>query len=201
MTCEAAKTTFETDPRVQNTDRNFPELLKLNIDLLALAVELDVTRIITMSLSLGGSGGAPMTWLEYNGRPINASHHNISHGLQRGVQDHLPKLEIVDRWNFQQFGYLLDKLKAIQEGEATALDNSIVWHASDVSDGEAHTTTDMPFMIAGRAAGALKSGRYEVFEGNPQHQRLLLTFAHLMGQEDLTYWGLQEPSEGGPLML
>ncbi len=198
--CKTAKATFEGTP-ANNSDANFPQLLKLNLDLIALAVELDVTRIITLSLSLGGSGGAPMTWLNYNGKPIDASHHDISHGEQRGVSDYLPKLEIVDRWNLTQYGYLLEKLKAINEGGATALDNSAVWFASDVSDGKLHSHTDMPFIIAGKAGGELKTGRYEVLQGKPLHQRLLLTFAHLMGETGLTSWGLPEPSAGGPLLL
>ncbi|MES1165759.1 MAG: DUF1552 domain-containing protein [Verrucomicrobiota bacterium] len=200
-TCQAAKATFATGTPLAITDPNFPALTKMNIDLIALAVELDVTRIVTMMLTQGGLSGPPMTWLTYAGKPLNEAHHPISHGEQRGVSDYLTKLEVVDRWNFTQFGYLLDKLKAIQESGATALDNSVVWFASDCADGKAHSHTDMPFIIAGRAAGEFKTGRYEAVTGKPLHQRLLLTFASLMGQKALTSWGLPESSVGGPILL
>jgi hypothetical protein len=198
-TCQAAKTEFTGGAPVALTDANFPALTKMNIDLIALAVELDVTRIVTMMLDQGGLSGPAMSWLNYNGAPMTEAHHPISHGEQRGVSDYLTKLLSVDRWNFSQFGYLLDQLKAINEGGSTALDNSIAWFASDCSDGKAHTHNDMPFIIAGRAAGQLQTGRYVAFAGSPYHQRLLLTFANLMGQTSLTSWGLADNSAGGPL--
>lgn len=200
-TCQAARTTFATGTPVAITDANFPALTKMNLDLIALAVELDVTRIVTMILDQGGLSGPPMTWLTYNGGPLNDAHHPISHGEQRGVTDYLTKLLSVDRWNFSQFGYLLDSLKAINEGGATALDNSVAWFASDVADGKAHTHVDMPFIIAGRAAGALQTGRYVQFAGSPYHNRLLMTFASLMGQPALTTWGLADNCVGGPLVF
>ena len=199
--CQAAKATFATGTQVANTDPNFPALTKMNLDLIALAVELDVTRIATFMLTQGGLSGPPMTWLTYNGSPLNEAHHPISHGEQRGVSDYLTKLIAVDRWNFSQFGYLLDKLKAIDEGGTSALDNSIAWFASDCADGKLHSHTDMPFIIAGRAGGEFKTGRYENVPGTPFHQRLLLTFANLMGQKSLTTWGLAANSAGGPILL
>jgi hypothetical protein len=199
--CQAAKATFATGTPVANTDPNFPALTKMNLDLIALAVELDVTRIATFMLTQGGLSGPPMTWLTYNGSPLNEAHHPISHGEQRGVSDYLTKLIAVDRWNFSQFGYLLDKLKAIDEGGTSALDNSIAWFASDCADGKLHSHTDMPFIIAGRAGGEFKTGRYENVAGTPFHQRLLLTFANLMGQKSLTTWGLAANSAGGPILL
>jgi hypothetical protein len=199
-TCQTARTTFETTSPVAITDPNFPALTTMNIDLIALAVELDVTRVVTMILTQGGLSGPPMTWLNYNGQPLNEAHHPISHGEQRGVADYLTKLLSVDRWNFSQFGYLIDKLKAIDEGGSTAFDNSVAWFASDCADGKAHTHTDMPFIIAGRGGGELQTGRYEMLQGSPYHNRLLLTFAYLMGQ-NLTSWGLADISAGGPLLL
>jgi hypothetical protein len=199
--CQAAEATFVTGAKVADTDPNFPALTKMNLDLIALAVELDVTRVATFMLTQGGLSGPPMTWLNYNNAPLNEAHHPISHGEQRGVADYLTKLLSVDRWNFSQFGYLLDSLKAIDEGGATALDNSIAWFASDVADGKAHTHVNMPFIIAGGAAGALKTGRYVQFAGSPYHNRLLLAFANLMGQPSLTSWGLADNCVGGPLVF
>jgi hypothetical protein len=199
--CQAAKATFVTGTKVGDSDPNFPALTKMNLDLIALAVQLDVTRVATFMLTQGGLSGPPMTWLTYNGAPLNEAHHPISHGEQRGVADYLTKLISVDRWNFSQFGYLVDQLKAINEGGATALDNSIAWFASDCADGKAHTHVNMPFIIAGGAAGGLKTGRYVQFAGSPYHNRLLLTFANLMGVPALTSWGLDANCTGGPLQF
>ena len=59
----------------------------------------------------------------------------------------------------------------------------------------------MPFIIAGGAAGGLKTGRYVQFAGSPYHNRLLLTFANLMGVPALTSLGLDANCTGGPLQF
>ena len=191
--CESLVEEIESGPRVENTDSRFPDLLRLQMDLTALALELDITRVVTLSLSLGGSGGAPMRWLRWNDRgtmrTIEASHHNISHGTQRGVENYREKLEVVDRWNFEQLAYLLGRLKGTFEGEHDLLSNSLVWYASDCGEGKAHTKSDAPFIIAGSAAGAIDTGRYIQLSDRPAHQRLLVDFARAMGQGDVTSWG------------
>jgi hypothetical protein len=202
--CAAVKAAMESATKVADSDANFPRLLKLDMDLMALALELDITRVITISLSLGGSGGAPMRWLQWQDSagklaPIDDGHHNVSHGEQRGVANYLPKLKAIDRWNFEQFAYLVGKLKAIGEGGSTALDNSILWYASDNGEGHSHTATTMPFIIAGRAGGALRSGRYLTFAGQPNHQRLLTDFSNKLGVETAGF-GRPGAASGGSLL-
>lgn len=200
--CVSVKTTMESTTKVVNSDAKFPELLKLQMDLIALALELDITRVVTLSLSLGGSGGAPMNWLKWNNngtmQPIDASHHNVTHGLQRGVANYREKLAVIDIWNMAQFGYLASALKSISEGEHNVLHNSILWYASDVGEGNPHSTTNMPFLIAGRAGGTIQSGRYMQFNA-VKHPRLLLTFLHKLGFNSMTSWGRAGASDGGDL--
>lgn len=204
--CESVRSAFESADQVADRDDNFPELLSLQLDLIALAFELDITRVATISLSLGGSGGAPMRWLSWqdaNGdaRPIEASHHNVSHGTQRGVENYREKLKVIDRWNFEQFAGLLERLDAIDEGDGTVLDNSLVWYASDVGNGHNHSVYDMPFVIAGRAGGGLPTGRYVEFADQPPHQRLLSKFLAIMSGEDAARWGREASTLNGPLEL
>ncbi len=201
--CSAVRSQFD-DPTVPNSDENFPELLRLHMDLVALAVELDLTRVFTLSLSLGGSGGAPMTWLQWEDaggvrRPIEASHHNVSHGTQRGVENFSEKLQVIDRWNFEQFAYLAAALDAIPDGDGTALDNSVLWYASDNGYGKTHDKVNMPFIVAGNAGGAFPTGQYVEVSGSPPHQRLLMTFLRAMGIDDIDVFGREESSARGPL--
>jgi hypothetical protein len=203
--CQAVKDEMEAGVQVENTDANFPDLLRLHVDLLVLALELDITRVGTISLSLGGSGGAPMNWLQWedddgNLAPIEAGHHNVTHGLQRNVENHIPKLRVIDRWNFDQFAYLIGKLKSVQEGESTMLDNTIAWYSTDVGDGGPHNDTDMPFIVAGRGGGLLETGRYVQLADQPNHQRLLLTFLHKLGFTEVEEFGRPGLSAGGILL-
>lgn len=202
--CAEVRRAMETGTPLANSDANYPQLLKLHLDLIALALELDVTRVITISLSLGGSGGAPMQWLQWKdstGRlaPIEASHHNVTHGMQRGVANRGEKLEVIDRWNFEQFAYLVGKLKAIHEAPSNVLDSSILWYSSDVGDGGPHSSTDMPFIVAGRAGGALRTGRYLAFADRPKHQRLLTDFCNKLGVETAEF-GRPGMAAGGSLI-
>lgn len=190
---------------VANTDANYPTILKLHLDLMVLALELDFTRVATISLSLGGSCGAPMTWLSWeddNGNlaPIDSGHHSTTHGLQRNVENHIDKLRVIDRWNFDQFAYLVGKLKEVEEADGTLLDNSLAWYATDVSDGGPHSTNDMPFIVAGRAGGDLQTGYYTQLEGNTNHQQLLLSFIHKMGLPEVPSWGKDGASDGGVII-
>lgn len=203
--CEDVRMVMEEGAPVDNTDTNYPIILKLHLDLMVLALELDFTRVATISLSLGGSCGAPMTWLNWddgNGNlaPITSGHHTTTHGSQSNVDNHIPKLRVIDRWNFDQFAYLVGKLQEVEESDGTLLDNSIAWYATDVADGSVHSTTDMPFIVAGRAGGTLETGRYVQFDGQPNHQQLLLSFIHKMGLPDVTSWGKPGASDGGPLL-
>ncbi len=201
--CEDVREVMTGEP-VANTDANYPTILKLHLDLMVLALELDFTRVATISLSLGGSCGAPMTWLQWNDngtmREIDSGHHSTTHGLQRNVENHIEKLEVIDRWNFDQFAYLIGKMKEVEEADGTLLDNSIAWYASDVSDGGAHSTNNMPFIVAGRAGGALETGYYTELDGNPNHQRLLLSFIHKLGLTEVDSWGKPGASDGGLLI-
>lgn len=203
--CEEVKEAMEGPNQVANQDANFPELLRLHLDLQALALELDITRVATISLSLGGSGGATMDWLNWtddNGttRTVDESHHTITHGDQAGVSDRVPKLRVIDRWNFDQFAYLLGRLDAISEGDGTLLDNSLVWYNTDVSDGYVHDHGDMPYIVAGGAAGGIETGRYVQFDGSPLHQRLMLSFIHAMGLSEVEEFGRAGTTDAGPLL-
>ena len=66
------------------------------------------------------------------------------------------------------------------EGTGTMLDNSVVLLCSEISDGNSHSHDDMPFVLAGGAGGALRTGRLYNTSGR-RHSDLLLTIARAMG--------------------
>lgn len=202
--CDAVQSEL-APPQIADTDDDFPKLLKLHLDLMVLAFELDITRIATISLSLGGTGGAPMHWLSWtdangNSQPIEASHHNVSHGPERGIADYMPKLRVIDRWNFGQFAYLVGQLKSISDGAGTLLDNTVAWYATDVGRGDVHDDNNVPLIVAGRGGGALKTGRYLDLSG-ANHTCFLLSFLHLMGFPDVASFGASGSSARGPVLL
>jgi hypothetical protein len=90
------------------------------------------------------------------------------------------------RWYIQQFTYLLEQLQARKEGEGTMLDYSMVLLCSEVSDGNTHSHDNMPFVLAGRGGGALRTGRVMRHDGR-RHGDLYAAMAQAMGQRIPTF--------------
>ena len=76
----------------------------------------------------------------------------------------------------EQLGYIARKLDAIQEGERTALDNSILMMCSSMMSG-IHDATQLPVVLLGRAGGKLKSGRVLDYGGKPNRKMCSLFLA------------------------
>lgn len=141
-------------PRPANIlPQDVPEHMKLMLDLIVLAFRMDKTRIATCMLNndlsqmnfgfLQGVKGALHLDLTHNGRD--------------------PELEAMylrtNQFHVQQFAYLVDQLKRINEGERTLLDNSLLLFGSNLFNGDLHEADEMPLLLAGRGGGSLKTGR------------------------------------------
>jgi len=125
---------------------------RLNLDLLALAFQTDVTRIGTFMLAKEGSEQ------QYRMVGVTGGHHSISHHQNR--QENLEKLTKINTFHITQFAYLLEKLKSIPEGEGTLLDNCMLAYGSGIADGNAHAHNNIPILLAGKGGGTLTTGRF-----------------------------------------
>jgi hypothetical protein len=76
---------------------------------------------------------------------------------------HAPTLEAMylktNQFHMQQFTYLVERMKAIDEGGTSLLDNSMLMMASNLYDGDKHGADQMPIVMAGKAGGTMKTGR------------------------------------------
>jgi hypothetical protein len=128
-------------------------------DLMVAAFQCDLTRIITFMLASSASGRA------YRFLGVEDGHHEMSHHDDK--PERLSALRAIATWEVAQFGYLIDRLSRIDEGEGSALDNSILIFSSEISDGNKHDHVDIPMIVAGRGGGAIASGRHLRFEKEP----------------------------------
>ena len=133
--------------------QDVPNHMRLILDLIVLAFQMDKTRIATCMLNndlsqmnfgfLDGVQGSLHLDLTHNGRD--------------------PELEAMylktNQFHVQQFAYLLKRLKAIDEGGQSLLDNSLIMFCSNLFDGDKHQADEMPILLAGRGGGSLKTGR------------------------------------------
>lgn len=144
------------------------ERARLMLDMIALAFESDVTRVITFMFGNSVST-ANFTFLD----GVTAAHHEASHHADRpGLLD---QYERITTWHVAQFAYLLEKLQALPEGESNVLDNSAILFGSGFRDGNAHDPHDLPLLLAGRAGGRLTPGRHVACTRDNPMSNLLLT--------------------------
>ena len=77
--------------------------------------------------------------------------------------ENLEEYARITTWHIEQYAYLLNRLKSIQEGDHTLLDNSMVMFTSDLRDGNRHAPRNLPILLGGRGGGKIKSGQNLAF--------------------------------------
>ena len=141
-------------PRPANEiPQNVPDHMKLMLDLIVLAFQMDKTRIVTCMLN---NDLSQMNFKFLEG-VRGALHLDLTHN------GHAPALEAMylktNQFHMQQFAYLVTRLKNIDEGGQSLLDSSMLMFASNLYDGDAHSAEQMPIVLAGRAGGVMQTGR------------------------------------------
>ena len=132
--------------------QDFQEHARLLSDLIVLAFRADLTRIVTFVLANDGSNRS------YREVGISDGHHDMSHHGGDPIKH--AKLKIINRCHVGQFAYLLERLKASPEGNATLLDNCLLVYGSGISDGDRHNHDNLPILLAGRGDGSVRPGRH-----------------------------------------
>ncbi len=152
---------------------NRGEYLRLMGDLMVLAFQTDQTRVVTLMVG-------PERWETpqlYDGvfdKPVQ--HHQMTHDDMFDED-----VALIDRFHVMQYRYLINRLKASQEGESNLLDNCLFVLGSGLGDGNSHSYKQLPMIIAGRGGGHIETGRLiECPEGTPL-ANLWVTLAGEMG--------------------
>lgn len=155
---------------------DYPARIKALLDVVALAFQCDLTRVVTFMLADWESAYV-FKQLGLTGQHhVDYSHHENSPAKEDA-------LEKIDRWQVEQFVYLASKLKGMAEGDGTVLDHSALVFSSEISDGDTHSYDDLPVLIAGKLGGAINSGRSKRF-GNVPIANLWLTLMRSFGLTD-----------------
>lgn len=139
-------------PTRPSTTTNIATNMDALTDLMVVAFSCDLTRFITFMQGNGGSG-RDMGFLG-----IPAQHHWASHHM--GEAEKLAYLTQINTWEITQFAMFLRKLRDVPEGAGTLLDSCLVTLGSEIADGNDHTHTDLPTLLAGGAGGQVVPGRH-----------------------------------------
>lgn len=150
------------------------ERVRLMLDVIALAFESDVTRVVSFMF---GNSVSTVNYAFLEG--VKESHHETSH--HQNKPEKLDQYQKISTWHVAQFAYLLNKLKGLPEGDSNVLDNSAILFGSALRDGNKHSPHDLPLLLAGRAAGRLKPGQHVRATSDSPMANLLLTILQSAG--------------------
>ena len=142
-------------PRLDHTTH-----VRLMMDIMVLAFWSDSTRVSTFMFGNAVSG-RNFSFLD----GVSGSHHSISHHKNSGKQ--LDQYQRINTWHAAQFGYMLERMREIREGDGTLLDHSMVLFGSGIRDGNSHNPHNIPIVLAGKANGQLRTGRHLEFDKDP----------------------------------
>jgi Protein of unknown function (DUF1552) len=149
--------------------QNIADHMRLMCDILVLGFQTDTTRITTLKLNNDHSSlRFPHLGVDY------MIHHLLSHS-------DTPDWLKVNQFFVEQLAYIAGKLDAIQEGQRTALDNSMLLFCSSMLTG-GHDATQLPVVLLGGGGGKIQSGRVLDYSGNANRQmcRLYLSMMDKM---------------------
>jgi hypothetical protein len=162
--------------------QNIGEHMRLMCDILVLGFATDATRITTLKLNNDHSS------LRFANLGVDYMiHHLLSHS---DTADWLK----VNRFFLEQLAYIARKLDAIEEGERTALDNSMLLFCSSMLTGN-HDATQLPVVVLGGGGGRIKTGQCLDYSGKPDRQmcRLYLSLMDKAGLRPKAFGDATEP--------
>jgi hypothetical protein len=139
----------------------------LMFDLMALAFQADLTRVITFSMDREAS------MRTYSNLSISEAFHPLSHHANDpGKQD---RLAVIQNYHTKVFARFVDRMAKTQEGAGSLLDHSMILFGSNMSDSNRHNNDPLPSAILGHAHGRIKGGQHLHYPQDSRHADLLLT--------------------------
>ncbi len=161
-------------PKPTDSPKDHTEHCRLMLDMIALAFQSDTTRVSTFMFGNAVSG-INFRFLE----GVFNTHHEISHHSKD--PDKLRQYHLINRWHIDQYAYLLRKLKSMQEGERSVLDNSMILFGSALADGNSHNPHKLPLVLAGRGGGRIASGQHLVYTEDTPAANLYVSMLNAFG--------------------
>lgn len=160
----------EVERRIQNaeqsaTERELPDLdrpvgvpvqyadhAKLMFDLQVLALQADITRVVTFQLARETSTRT------YPEAGVPEPHHPLTH--HGNNPEKISKVAKINAFHVSLFAAFLEKLKATQDGDGSLLDHSLYLYGSGMGNPNVHDHTNLPILVAGGAASGVRGGQH-----------------------------------------
>ena len=158
------------EPTMKRPDAGIPadpeQHMRLMLDIVVLALQMDRTRVATLMLNNDLSG---VVFPSLQG--IRGGNHELSHHANDA--ERLAMYQRVNQHFVKLWSEALQKMADTNEGERSLLDNSMVMLMSSLWDGNAHDSTQLPLLVAGGGGGSIRGGRLMDFSAEPKEDRKL----------------------------
>jgi len=160
---------------------SFSEHMKLMLDLQVLALETDMTRIISFKT---GRDSQNRVFPESGSlQPFHpASHHGDR-------EDRILEFNKITKYRISQLTYLLDRLKESMDGDKNLLEKTMVVWGSPMADPNVHNHRRCPLIVLGHANGALKGNLHIKAAADTPMANAFLTMGHMLGMDDMKQFG------------
>ena len=152
---------------------SFEAHVNLMFDLQALALQTDMTRVISFMMA------AELSNLSYPQLGVADAHHPVSHN--NGVPEQVAKKAKIDSYHLQLFARFLKKLEDTREGDSNLLQNSLFLYGSGMSNGNQHIHTNLPILLVGGAAGKVRGDRHIRVKDQAPLSNLVVGILHAAG--------------------
>jgi len=156
------------------------EHVRLMLDLMILSFWTDSTRISTFMF---GDAQSSQDYGFLNG--VKGSFHGLSH--HRNIPTQRDQYEKIINWHTEQMAYFLNRMKSLDEGGTSLLDNSMILFGGTLKDGNSHAVENLPLILAGRGKGKLRTGRRLRAPEKTPLCNLHLALLHRMGIEEKSF--------------
>ena len=151
----------------------YADHVRLMFDLQVLALQADLTRVISFQMAREGSTRS------YHEIGVSEPHHPLTH--HGNDQEKIAKMAKINEYHVSLFGYLLEKLKTTPDGDGSLLDHSIYMYGSGMGDPNLHDHINLPILVTGGGAGKMKGGRHISYEDRTPLANLHLTLLEKAG--------------------
>jgi len=172
----AEKQSGQDLPQVQSpvgAPEVFSDYFKLMTDLLTLAWQTDMTRVITFMMGHEMSGRA------YPEIGFPDAHHPCTH--HQGDPEKIEKTTKINTFHIKMLSYYLDRLRSTPDGDGSLLDHSMVLYGAALSDANLHLYTDLPLLLTAGSKTGIKGGVHVKYPKRTPMTNLLLTMLDKAG--------------------
>ncbi len=167
---------------------SYREHARLMFELQRLALQGDITRVITFQLARETSNRS------YTEIGIREPHHPLTH--HGNNPDKIAKVAKINEFHVSLFAEFLEKLQQTPEGEGPLLVPSLSLYGSGMGNPNKHDHTNLPIVVAGGAAGQMRGGRHLQFDSPTPLANLHLTLLNKVGANCESFADSQGPVEG-----